>query len=342
MADPIIALSDGRPGHFSATAGMLEALAALTAAEVVRLEVRLRAKALRPLLATALRLVARLPAGRRAGAARRALALGYRADRPWPARAEAVVSTGGDTLYANALLARATGARNLFCGSLRGVDPGEFTRVVTNRSADDPHAIPTAVVLETAPMPKPPPRPAPAGADRPPLVAVLVGGDGGGYAWREADWRALAATLEAADRAGLRLLLTTSRRTTPAAEALLAEAAAGWRHLERAVFWHRRPEKTVADFLARADLILVTADSATMITEAVLAGRPVLLLAPAEARPPARYRRFLDQLVADGRAAMLEPGAGIPDPASAGWFRPIPVHPVDELARALAPLWARP
>lgn len=340
MPDPILVLSDGKPGHDSQTAGMVEALERVTGAPVERLDLRLRVKGLRVGLHAALAAAARLPPGRRGAAARAALGFGYRLGRPWPRRAAAVVSTGGDTLYANALLALATGAPNLFAGSLRGVGHGHFTRIVTNRSAGASRALPNAVVLEVAPVAKR------GGRERRPgpfTVAILVGGDGSGYRFGREDWQALAARLAEIDRTGARVLLTTSRRTGPEGEAILAEAAAGCAGLERAVFYGRAPEPAMPDYLARADAFVVTPESASMVTEAVLTGRPVLLAGPPPERPEPRHERFLAQLERDRRIARLAPGEGFPAPDTlARGFRPIEAHPVDALAAALAPVWRAP
>jgi hypothetical protein len=121
----------------------------------------------------------------------------------------------------------------------------------------------------------------PAFADLPhPRIAVLVGGRSRAFDLPPARARSLAAELDALlTQTSGSLLMTFSRRTPPAARAILAQALAP----HPGVIW----DGAAADpgpnpyraILAAADHILVTADSINMVTEAASTGAPVQIVA---------------------------------------------------------------
>ncbi len=129
-----------------------------------------------------------------------------------------------------------------------------------------------------------------------PLVAVLVGGSNGRYRLEEAEGAALAeqlAGMMALDRVGL--AVTPSRRTPPAVTRVLREVLVP----RGALVWDGEGENPYFGMLASADAIVVTADSVSMVSEAVATSAPVLLV-----ELPGRSRRigaFLDGLRQDGR-----------------------------------------
>lgn len=134
-----------------------------------------------------------------------------------------------------------------------------------------------------------------------PLVAVLVGGSNGRYRLDTGAARTLAEGLaRMMDRDRVGLMLTPSRRTDPAARAILAEALAP----RGAWIWDMQGENPYFGMLAVADAIVVTADSVSMVSEAVATAAPVML-----ARLPGKSSRigaFIDDMLACGRARSFE------------------------------------
>ena len=127
-------------------------------------------------------------------------------------------------------------------------------------------------------------------------MAVLVGGSNGRFRLDQAEGAALAGQLAAMVRQdGAGVAATPSRRTAPAVVAALRSA------LEPlgGTVWDGTGENPYFGLLACADAIVVTADSVSMVSEAVATAAPVLI-----AELPGRSRRigaFLDGLRADGR-----------------------------------------
>jgi len=192
-----------------------------------------------------------------------------------------IISSGANTLLANALLARLQQAPNAYSGSLKGYDAKAYRVIFTVVGL----GVPNNCVLPLPPVPANIfNMPALAG-DSEPLVAVLVGGDGAGYEFRDEDWLAMAAWLsELATKRGARLLLTTSRRTGIDAEHLLKAGLAA-NLLAQAVWWSEAPQPVVREFLSRASVIVVTEDSLTMVAESIYARRQVFTLIPLSAAP---------------------------------------------------------
>lgn len=128
-----------------------------------------------------------------------------------------------------------------------------------------------------------------------PLVAVLLGGSNGRYKFEAAEAKILAAQLASVMRQGAGMMITPSRRTAPEVVAILRAALAplgAW-------IWDFTGENPYFGMLACANAIIATADSVSMVSEAVATSAPVFL-----ARLPGKSSRigaFMDALVKDGR-----------------------------------------
>jgi mitochondrial fission protein ELM1 len=114
-------------------------------------------------------------------------------------------------------------------------------------------------------------------------------------------------------RDGAGLILTPSRRTDPAVSAIFAARLAPL----GAEVWDLTGENPYFGMLALADLIVVTQDSVSMISEAAATTAPVLV-----AELPGRSRRqglFLKMMLDEGRARLFD-----------GRFAPWPVTPLND------------
>ncbi len=129
-----------------------------------------------------------------------------------------------------------------------------------------------------------------------PLAALLLGGSNGRYRFEAPQALELAIQLSAMIRrnqAGL--IITPSRRTAPEVISILRnvlEPMGAW-------VWDGTGENPYFGMLACADVILATADSVSMVSEAVATSAPVYLV-----RLPGKSRRigaFMDALVVEGR-----------------------------------------
>ncbi len=297
----LLILSDGRAGHVSTSRGMAALLAQVWPCSVEVMELRLRAKFLRPLLKFMLNsgLTCRLD---RHPATRGWPALFYRGYRDTPA--PVVMSAGGDTLYMNAHYGRCRGSANVFCGSLRGVRADLFDLIVHIRPADLPNWM-AMEVLPSAASAVDAERAGAAFADthlesrRTGYWTLLIGGNGSGYRFRGDE--ILAAVEQCAHLArqhDKRLLISTSRRTGSGVETKIRDWLARQQPNPAAytVLFNHKPERVAAAFMALGEVVFCTEDSLSMLSEAVLLKRPLVSLRPDHAHPTRDHQGLVENL----------------------------------------------
>jgi len=141
-----------------------------------------------------------------------------------------------------------------------------------------------------------------------PYVTCLVGGSSKHVVFTPDDARSLieGASLLAGERGGS-LLVTTSRRTGEACADAIEETLKGPHWLHR---WRPDGENPYLGMLGSADAVVVSADSASMCTEACASGKPVFLHEPRAGAPEKfdmLHRRFSD--------------LGCLRPLGASWFK---------------------
>lgn len=104
-----------------------------------------------------------------------------------------------------------------------------------------------------------------------PRIAVLIGGTSKAYTMTEEITRKLVDQLGEIEG---RLMITASRRTGEANTTILHDAFDNTEHY----LWDGTEPNPYFGFLAWADIILVTADSASMLSEACSTGKPVYMI----------------------------------------------------------------
>jgi mitochondrial fission protein ELM1 len=254
-----------------------------------------------------------------------ALRLGYGINSSQLPAADVVISAGGDTIIANAAAARLTGAANIFCGTLRKLAPDHFSLIVSSyaRHAGLPRHIVTLKPNKLDPDALGRPRPAGAfGRAHPPAMAgLLIGGDSGLFRYRDDEWdRLFAFAREVHRHWGTRWIVSTSRRTGAYAEAAAAAFARDNTAVDALIDYRTAGPGTLTGVFNRADVIICTEDSSTMISEAVSVRLPVVGVSPA-------HHGFKPE-EAEYRQLMFE----------RGWCRVVPIAELslDRLDAALA------
>lgn len=269
-------LSDGRPGHYHLAEGVLAAIARRRPVETARLEVARRGWLPGRAVAALVRLG--VPA-------RHVLGIGYGIDAGALPPADLVVSAGGETLAANVGAARALGAPNIFCGTLRHLGP-EHVRLVI--SSYQRHARLARHLVTLKPNPVDPDsldqglRSPASGNGSPRLAGLLVGGDSGLFHYGVVDWQRLIAFIEGSHaQLGTRWIVSTSRRTDPAtADILVHLANRTGGPIDELIDFRSAGPGTLPRLLTRAEAILATEDSSSMISEAISARLPVVGVSP--------------------------------------------------------------
>ncbi len=292
-------LSDGQPGHDSRSRGIVRALADVMPLDVQVVELKMRMGLARNALRYLLNHThSPLPLS--------LLKLFYRIRNLPEGKCDLIVSAGGKTSFANAWLARQTGAKNIFAGTLRRLQARQFSVVMTlepvpgaNNNLVVP-LLPTTIDLKSVAGQGERLRKQLAG-DGQRYWLILLGGKGAGYWYRQRDWMYIARIMNTlADRHGIRWLLATSRRTGTVGEQMLRRYI-NTDCLARAC-WSGSDDTFQAEAcLGASDQVFVTEDSMTMLTEAMSAQRPVYSLRPQHALPDSRYEKALLNYIDAGR-----------------------------------------
>jgi mitochondrial fission protein ELM1 len=312
----ICVLSDGHPGHYNQSRGIVRALRSIRPVEECWIDAQLRFGLARNLLRGYLN-------RGRSPASLWPLRVFYRL-RGWPgAGCDLIVSAGGRTAFANAWLAAVLRVPNLYAGSLRGLSAQRFSVVLTLEAVQ---GAASNLVVPVPPSAIDDQRVEREGAEFRARLngqgerywTLLVGGDGAGYRYAQDDWRRLARLADTlAARYGVRWLLVSSRRTGRRAEALLKQHIEA-RHVAAACWYGAGDGYQPEAWLGAAERVFITEDSMTMLAEAIHARRPVHSLRPVCAAPGARYERALQGFVAGGMlcrhgVAELLRQPGLPD-----------------------------
>jgi mitochondrial fission protein ELM1 len=307
VTDEIWVLTDGRPGHISQTLGLAEALTSTPIVKVIGLRAPFRQ--LSPFLGWA--------GGR---------ALSEKSGRigpPWP---KLVITSGRSAIPVALAIGRASrGATRL----VNVQDPGFYRRrfdlivVPEHDELTGPNILSTAGALGRVtaklladaaatfgPSLEHLPRP---------RVAVLIGGANAVFQTPEDVIQRIARDLAAIAATGVGLMVTFSRRTGPEMENSVRDALAG----ANSVIWDGTGGNPYFAYLALADHIVVTEDSASMVSEAAATGKPISILRLAGGSP--KFARFHAAMTARG---VTQDFAGRLD----HWN----YAPIDETARAAA------
>ncbi|MGB3242082.1 MAG: ELM1/GtrOC1 family putative glycosyltransferase [Candidatus Omnitrophota bacterium] len=141
-------------------------------------------------------------------------------------------------------------------------------------------------------------------------IGLILGGDNPHYHFSEALSRSLTSGIkEACERLNGGLYVTTSRRTPDAAEAIMKDTfEADPRCMKFVSGKSDRDEHTVEKILAASDLILVSGESISMVSEAVSSGRPVLVFMPDKRKNRStKYERFVKNLEEKKYLKLVDP-----------------------------------
>lgn len=276
-------MNDGKPGHMTQTSGLVNYLKKHFFVEDQILSIKPKIKIVNRLF--------RITLNNNSRYAESLFGFFYKFNKAQVIASEPdmIISTGGDTCGANAFLAKQYNCKNLYLGSLRGHDPNLFSKVI---STTEMPGVDNSIILEVAPTlidPKNLKNVAKTFLDeqknRIPekfdkmLWVMLIGGDGSGYSFTKQDYEHLVAGMaDIARQYNIRWLVTTSRRTGLSCEQFLRSLINELDDVAYAVYFNNNPEKVMQAYLGAGEMIFCTEDSTSMVSEAVISGKPVFTL----------------------------------------------------------------
>ena len=180
-------------------------------------------------------------------------------------------------------------------------------------------------------------------ARRVPRIGLLLGGDSKNYALTPSLAAFVCDQMEKAlDGLGAELVITTSRRTAPA----VADVVKGhFRQDPRCrlivVAREHNPEGTVDGIFFWSDVLVVSGDSISMVSEACTSGRPVVVFEPHTKKSRNKVDRFLGLLAAKRYIEWVKPSALLPaleEVLSSRYERPV-LDPRPRIIEALKQLF---
>ncbi|MBT3266975.1 hypothetical protein HN371_07465 [Candidatus Poribacteria bacterium] len=310
----IVALSDGKPGHFHQTRGILDRLPEFDH-HIVDIEFRGKRSD------NALR--AKVAVGRSLTSEAAARAWLDTALTPNSARALAAVpvphmllSTGSSVAAPNLLMARAHGAKSVVCTRPSPIGGRRFDLALlphhqwgqgeenaTRLLGVPTHITPQAVARKRDEL-------ALANSGEPlPALGLLFGGDDRRYSWTlEAARKVVESLIAVASRAGLQVAVATSRRTPSNVTEYIRARVTQSPVCAYAAFPDDEPPKhdAVITVLAHSVWTAVTVDSFSMVCEAASAGTPVGLI-EIPSRRPDRYAAAFDAIAERTRLTRMRP-----------------------------------
>lgn len=222
---------------------------------------------------------------------------------PWPA---VCIATGRAAIPYIRALRRKAGAHT-YCIVLQDPKTGAATADLIWVPAHDRRRGTNVITTLTAPHGYSPSTLATLRADCPPEIAILprpriavvLGGKNGIYRFTEADDDRFQVALAALGANGGSFMVTPSRRSHQRLVRAADLATAG----RPRILWDGTGPNPYPNFLAHADLMVVTADSVNMTGEACATGRPVYVFEPTGGS--AKFSRFHDALRAAGATRRL-------------------------------------
>jgi mitochondrial fission protein ELM1 len=326
----LLLISDGKAGHATISEGIAQSIYHHRAVKIVTLDIKLRTGIFRLLLTWLLNHLTFSSAS----LIRQAMHIFYKLPSLDSfSTPDLIISTGGNTSFANILLSKYWHVPNVYGSSLRGLNPTLFSRIITTESSGLSNETVLDLVPSKAAVATPNP---PSNSNR---WAVLIGGNSNEYAFNLSDYTTLAESLLGlAKKHQAKLLITTSRRTSPEVENILEAIAQKWPdHIEKLVLFHKKPEKVVSFFLQTASIVFCTEDSGSMITEAILSHRKVYSLRPEKNSLSERYNNFLKQNIAKSYLYSVDI-SNIKSITFCEFFAPLASNPFEETYNSLSSL----
>ena len=331
----VIFLADTRPGHYHLAEGVIAALQRLRPVEVTRILVHRRWIVPTRWLRRRINAESFYPP--------RMLRMAYRIDAESLPKADLVVSAGGETQMPNICVTRFLAVPNIFCGSLlRGLGPENFSLVISSYDRDagsprhmvvlKPSSIDPEALGRTATVPR-------YGPDRHPrLAGLLIGGNAGPFRYRRGEWERLLDFARGLSKAwGTRWLVSTSRRTPDFVAGRVAELAKNDSVIAHFIDYRTAGPGTLPDVFRKAEVIVCTEDSSTMVSEAVSARLPVVGVAPDAHQFTDEESAYREFLVRNNWCRVLPIASLTPEifAAALSEIEPIKENPLDALAAKL-------
>lgn len=224
--------------------------------------------------------------------------------------ADIIISCGSDLFNVNKILKMENYARNATV-----FDPGRFNRKrfdliiipkhdIKGKIEDDKIVVTELApnLIEEAEKQR--------GKEAKKCIGVLIGGDNPDYTFGEELVKTLSDQFKnAAERIDGTFCVTTSRRTPSDADKFFSDGLSPDPRCESFISGNNdTAEDTVENIMKKSDIIIVSGESISMVSEAISSGKPVLVFMPEKKNEKlTKYETFVRRLQDSGFVRMIEP-----------------------------------
>jgi len=282
----ILILSDGKAGHYNQSLAVAEAIKQIETVKVILVEVSVQKRT-----KYFLRLLLNSRIGQKwlkENITNKKIAWFYKG-YDYEERPDIIISSGKDTSMLNSLLGLMYNAKTFFIGNPKKLHHSLFTAILTVLDL----GFDNQILLDVAPI-------LPFKGDvkifckehglsfDARYCTLLIGGDGSGYCYSEEEYESLIDFVNNTS-SEIHWLVTTSRRTPIKMEEKMHQ------QMKAAMFvaYNKKPQKVIGAFLALSDLVFVTEESASMLSEAVVSQKFVISLIPKNVNIDTNYQKIL-------------------------------------------------
>jgi hypothetical protein len=221
-----------------------------------------------------------------------------------------IISTGGTTSFLNIMLGKYFDCPNIYCSSLRGLNHKHFTHIVSLEK----HNYKNEIIVELAPL----------NitynieniqkfkeqyniSDSDSIISVLIGAKTEYYPFKDYEIIDMIKSIVfLSEQYNKTVLITTSRRTSINVEKELQKITKLNKTVKKCVCYNIQAEKVVNTFLYLSDIVFVTEDSGSMISEALLSKKRVYTIKTKLSKPKGIYKRFIKRLQDNSRLISLD------------------------------------
>ncbi len=197
-----------------------------------------------------------------------------------------VVGAGSGTYYMVKRIARKFGAKSVTMMLPKGYRY-DFDLILA-QAHDDPPEHPH---IKTLPVNLSYTQPEGLFAPEKPAVGVIIGGENALYRMGEGAMRIYLDEIKRRYALTHTIAVTTSPRTPPAIEALVASYG-----FDYTVIYSQEKINPIPDFLAQCETVFITVDSTSMISQAVSYGKSYVVVLPLERVKEGKHQRFVETL----------------------------------------------
>jgi len=220
-----------------------------------------------------------------------------------------IISTGGTTSFLNIMLSKYFECPNIYCSSLRGLNYNYFTHVISIEK----HDFPNEIVLELAPVnliynQKNIQKFKDKYQINSSIISFLIGGKTKYYQFSTNEVIDITREIiSLAKRYDKKLLITTSRRTSLDIENQLNILSKEEKNIvQKCICYNTNPEKVMSILLYLSEVVFVTEDSGSMISEAILSQKRVYTIEAKKTNIEGIYKNFIDKLKKNNRVVPVK------------------------------------